>query len=87
MCLPVIPPTLRSKYTGVSFPEKGRCSLDKKISHQYRMVATTPKDPSAPVSVAFSDIVDYSCLNGWSCGNIAISTQDTAQVESTFGIV
>jgi len=74
-----IPPALRGRYKGVAFPERGKCSLDPQISHQYRMVASAPGVVGDAVSVAFSDIVNYSCLNGWACGNIAITPHDVAQ--------
>eukprot|EP00040_Diaphanoeca_grandis_P044761 m.13476 g.13476 ORF g.13476 m.13476 type:complete len:492 (-) comp9745_c0_seq1:116-1591(-) len=34
--------------------------------------------PQHGVDVHFTDIINYSCLNGWSCGNIAATTESIA---------
>ena len=43
------------------------------VVHQYRLnVEAGPK-------VTYSDIIDYSCLNGWACGNIAATPHAISQ--------
>jgi CubicO group peptidase (beta-lactamase class C family) len=71
-----------TSYAGVRFPVKGVCSVDPMVVHQYRMqilnatqhIGSSSKGGDTiahEYTVRYSDIVDYSCLNGWTCGNIA----------------
>ena len=71
----VIPKDLRASMNGIVFPGKGKCSKDPSIIHQYHLGSRSSKaDPH--YRVQFSDIIDYSCLNGWTCGNIAATVGD-----------
>lgn len=57
----------------------GKC-LSYPVAHQYaRQIHPAPADaPDEPDTVMFYDMIDYSCLNGWSMGNIAASSKDLA---------
>lgn len=66
----------RRKYSDVSFPEKGRCSQDNRIVHQYSLLSLAGAQPA--LNVSFVDIVGKSCLNGWTCGNIATTVGTAA---------
>jgi D-alanyl-D-alanine carboxypeptidase len=75
-------PTLHKTLADTSFPERGKCSMDPHIPHQYRMSVTQPPAGSPngtyPI-VQFSDIINVSCLNGWTCGNIAVPVKDVVE--------
>ena len=62
---------LREEYTGTSFPGRGLCSKDPLIIHQY---ANTPYrwGNNNDFKYTFWDIVNTSCLNGWTCGNVSV---------------
>lgn len=57
------------RYTEVAFPERGPCSKDKQIVHQYslRVDNLTATKGSGGVVVTHADILQDSCLNGWTC--------------------
>ena len=57
------------RYTEVAFPERGPCSKDKQIVHQYslRVDNLTATEGSGGVVVTHADILQDSCLNGWTC--------------------
>eukprot|EP00037_Helgoeca_nana_P017714 m.168436 g.168436 ORF g.168436 m.168436 type:complete len:501 (+) comp24113_c0_seq1:45-1547(+) len=69
--LSVLPPSLQTELTalGIEFPLLGPCSDHPKICHQY---AAWHVDDQ-PHQLHFFDIDDASCLNAWTCGNIAAS--------------
>jgi CubicO group peptidase (beta-lactamase class C family) len=68
---------LRPGYEGkVAFPDMELCSAVNMSSHQYRLNTTVDKingTNSSQVVAHFYDILNTSCLNGWTEGNI-IST-------------
>lgn len=67
---------MRERYQGVAFPMRGPCSADPSIVHQYRPEVVNGSDGVVATHV---DIVDYSCLNTWTAGNIAATVSDVAQ--------
>lgn len=69
--LSVLPRALQTelKSLGIEFPLLGPCSDHPAICHQY----AAWHEPDQPNQIHFFDIDDVSCLNGWSCGNIAAS--------------
>ena len=78
---------LRAKFAETAFPGPGPCSQDHRIVHQY---ATTPYsktkhgrhnpiNPTVAQNLTIKDLINGSCLNGWTCGNIAASPADIAQ--------
>ena len=71
---------LRARYKDVAFPEKGPCSKTKGVVHQYslRVDNMTARTGVGGVVTTHADILDDSCLNGWTCGNIAASAESTA---------
>ena len=79
----VFPPDVRADMNGTAFPGPGPCSNDPLIAHQY---ATWPPRRHAPrpgeavdTNITVIDIVGHSCLNGWTCGNIAATPRDIAR--------
>ena len=69
---------LRKEYTGTNFPGRGLCSKDPSIIHQY---ANTPYrwGNNKLLNYTFLDIVNTSCLNGWTCGNVSVKQQQYHQ--------
>eukprot|EP00040_Diaphanoeca_grandis_P021185 m.112851 g.112851 ORF g.112851 m.112851 type:complete len:518 (-) comp28222_c1_seq2:50-1603(-) len=65
----VLKASQRVEYENVSFPVKGKCSKDPQVVHQYRFSVNA--NANREVIASHTDIVDYSCLNGWACGSIA----------------
>merc|ERR1711934_452621 len=66
----------KARYTGLSFPGPGPCSLDPLIVHQYANMPYkwTPHGSAGNRgggNITYTDIYNNSCLNGWVCGNIA----------------
>ena len=79
----VFPPDVRKMMAGTAFPGPGPCSDDPLIVHQYASEPyhrSKPRQPpdGPPVNVTIVDIRNNSCLNGWTCGNIAATTKDIA---------
>eukprot|EP00039_Didymoeca_costata_P031066 m.32957 g.32957 ORF g.32957 m.32957 type:complete len:527 (-) comp8472_c0_seq1:3912-5492(-) len=84
----IFPPHLRPEFNQTSFPGKGPCSKDPSIIHQYVMSNPPPWDSKhhkGPVpnlnetlNITIVDLDYGSCLNGWTCGNIAASASDIA---------
>jgi CubicO group peptidase (beta-lactamase class C family) len=75
--LSVLPAPLRMNLNGTTFPMRGQCSLDPLMVHQYRPVVSA--GPSRERVITVSDIYNDSCLNGWTCGNIAATPIDVAR--------
>eukprot|EP00467_Chlorarachnion_reptans_P015528 CAMPEP_0114498560 /NCGR_PEP_ID=MMETSP0109-20121206/6939_1 /TAXON_ID=29199 /ORGANISM="Chlorarachnion reptans, Strain CCCM449" /LENGTH=398 /DNA_ID=CAMNT_0001676049 /DNA_START=253 /DNA_END=1449 /DNA_ORIENTATION=+ len=72
----IIPDALADRYKHVIFPLSGACSKHPNVSHQYWHY-------SQSYSVIyeynmFVDLYEESCLNGWTCGNIAASGESLA---------
>lgn len=66
--LSVIPAALRAHYDGaITFPTFGSCLSHPGIIHQYAWWV----EENDLKSLHFFDISKTSCLNGWTCGNIA----------------
>ena len=59
------------------FPKGGRCSsyAAQGMAHQY---GVTVKKGFLDVKIHFFDLFETSCLNGWTCGNIAAAPTDVA---------
>eukprot|EP00854_Cymbomonas_tetramitiformis_P024663 gene24663-30009_t len=68
----IIPEELRKDYGDTLFPKLGRC-LEYPVAHQY---ALRPVESDNHTKYVFYDMIDYSCLNGWTMGNIATSGHD-----------
>jgi hypothetical protein len=67
--LSVIPPTLRRHFSATTFPKLGRCQQYPTIAHQY---GSYPQRTSTGQTVnRIFDLIDDSCLNGWTMGNVA----------------
>eukprot|EP00466_Bigelowiella_natans_P009871 jgi/Bigna1/81775/fgenesh1_pg.84_\ len=72
----IIPENLQSRYVDTIFPKGGPCTKYDNISHQYLSYrAVYSKIYSYNL---YSDMIQYSCLNGWTCGNIASTGQNLA---------
>lgn len=74
----VLPADLLDKFEGATFPEKGKCLDDPKIVHQYNFSSVLRPGSTDEVDVSYSDIIGFSCLNGWACGSIAATTSSVA---------
>jgi CubicO group peptidase (beta-lactamase class C family) len=74
----VLPLSLRAKSTAL-FPLRGPCSkyADKGMVHQYAPKIEKGSFQSYAVT-GFRDFFSDSCLNGWTCGNIAARPLDIA---------
>mmetsp|Transcript_26472 Transcript_26472/g.69640 ORF Transcript_26472/g.69640 Transcript_26472/m.69640 type:complete len:526 (+) Transcript_26472:165-1742(+) len=81
----VIPAGLRDGYPDLMFPGEGPCSLDPLIIHQYgtpnnlRSHHGAHFNPNTTVNLTLWDLYDNSCLNGWTCGNIAAAPSNVAR--------
>ena len=64
------PPLRESLGGGVDFMGPGLCSSHDGVSHQYTTTQSTSASPYW-MTTSFVDLFDTSCLNGWTCGNIA----------------
>eukprot|EP00040_Diaphanoeca_grandis_P016946 m.87873 g.87873 ORF g.87873 m.87873 type:complete len:569 (+) comp26133_c0_seq1:109-1815(+) len=86
----VLPPSIRESYKYTGFPGNGPCTLDPDIVHQYTSspnYRSLHKKGGKPVTnvtqnITISDLIHGSCLNGWTCGNIAASPVDIARFHS-----
>jgi hypothetical protein len=71
------------RYPDLTFPGEGPCSKDPLIVHQYGTAASIRKEtfpPDAPpINITFYDLYNDSCLNGWTCGNIAAAPSNVAR--------
>jgi CubicO group peptidase (beta-lactamase class C family) len=76
--LSVLPAALRNKSTAF-FPLRGPCAqyADKGVVHQYAPIVSWKLLPPG-LTVQFRDIFADSCLNGWTCGNMAARPLDLA---------
>jgi D-alanyl-D-alanine carboxypeptidase len=75
----VIPASMQAEYPGTHFfSESGWCSTDPLIVHQYANSPYTFWESVKVTNYTFYDIVNTSCLNGWTFGNIAATPLDIA---------
>jgi hypothetical protein len=72
--LDVIPPERRHLYQEIAFSKLGTCESNPAIAHQF--MGGTDQTTGHPI---IFDLLHYSCLNGWSMGNVAASGHDLAQ--------
>ena len=49
-----------------------------RIVHQYNFSSVLQPGSTDKVDVSYSDIIGFSCLNGWACGSIAATTDSVA---------
>ncbi len=63
-------PDQRMRWNRTSFPMMGRCS-EYEVAHTYSVV-------SVNTTATFYDYSPTSCLNGWTCGNMAASAHNIA---------
>lgn len=49
-----------------------------RIVHQYNFSSVLRPGSTDEVDVSYSDIIGFSCLNGWACGSIAATTSSVA---------
>lgn len=73
--LPVHLQTAPVYASGVSFPGKVSCRDVPDVAHQYDYEVLQVANSTV---VKFSDIIGASCLNGWTCGNIAATVESVA---------
>jgi len=66
--LSILPSSFRNHYNSTTFPKLGRCTQYPTIAHQYSSYIR--QDGSRTVNQIF-DLIDDSCLNGWTMGNVA----------------
>jgi CubicO group peptidase (beta-lactamase class C family) len=71
--LSVIPESLRAQFNHTTFPSGGPCSSYDSVIHQYHLAYDR-----AQKGLVFNDLIEDSCLNGWTFGNIAASALDVA---------
>jgi CubicO group peptidase (beta-lactamase class C family) len=74
--LSVLPGKLRPKFNRTLFPKLGKCSTYGSIGvvHQYAVDASKYQWGQ----ISWFDMMPFSCLNGWTCGNIAAAPVDLA---------
>lgn len=81
--LTVLPEDIRGQYNRTAFPGRGPCSKDPMIVHQYANIpykwVSHGSATGTGGNITFLDIVNNSCLNGWTCGNIAAGPIDIAR--------
>jgi len=78
----VFPPKIRGNYHGTNFHGSGPCSDDNMIVHQYlptKIQKSKKINNSIHVNLTIVDIYNNSCLNGWVCGNVAVTPLDAAR--------
>eukprot|EP00729_Bicosta_minor_P002189 gene2189-5403_t len=79
----VLPKKVKGNYNHTEFPIRGLCSKHPNIVHQYNAWWGEAKgwipQPNESVKVNITDLDKDSCLNGWTCGNIAASPGDIAR--------
>jgi D-alanyl-D-alanine carboxypeptidase len=63
-------PEQHRRWNRTSFPRLGRCA-DYDVASQWAYMLSPP-------AAVFYDFKQYSCLNGWTCGNIAARASDVA---------
>ena len=74
----ILPPVLRSELADLTFPLLGPCSAYEHVSHQYAATFNQIEAPGYWNTIEWLDIFDFSCLNGWTMGNLAATTSDTS---------
>eukprot|EP00954_Amorphochlora_amoebiformis_P029313 1392984-Amorphochlora_amoeboformis.AAC.1 len=88
--LGVLSPEDRNRYGHTSFAGKGPCSKTPHMAHQFlakifMVIIFYEEDHSSGLINPkteyrlYEDIIDDSCLNGWTCGNIISTGGDAAQ--------
>ena len=79
----VLPKKVKGNYNHTEFPIRGLCSKHPNIVHQYNAWWGEAKgwipQPNESIKVNITDLDKDSCLNGWTCGNIAASPGDIAR--------
>jgi hypothetical protein len=71
----IIPATRKHLYNETIFMGTGRCHEHPRVASQWIQPAHSLEKPD---ELAFYDLLNYSCLNGWSMGNLAASGKDLA---------
>lgn len=74
----VIPDALKAtgNYNTLTFLQNGPCSQYSDVAHQYAY--SNKMNGDQIVATEIFDLDDYSCLNGWTCGNVAASAKALA---------
>ena len=62
----------------LTFPLLGKCSDYANVSHQFAATFDQSEAPGYWTTIHWNDIYEFSCLNGWTMGNIAAASSDTA---------
>jgi len=80
----VFPKSVKANYNHTEFPGRGLCSDHPNIVHQYNAwygngTKWMPSKDDTIIKVNITDLYKDSCLNGWTCGNIAASPGDIAR--------
>jgi CubicO group peptidase (beta-lactamase class C family) len=72
----VLPKRLQAEFNRTLFPLLGQCSKygSKGMVHQYAVDGSRYYQGE----ISWVDIMPFSCLNGWTCGNIAAAPVDLA---------
>ena len=70
-----VPEHLRKKFKDTVFPMRGKCSDYPNIAHTY---AQKSRNNWPGLEIGYHDMWNTSCSNGWTSGNIAISSHDAA---------
>lgn len=74
----VIPKELRHEFTRTHFPLIGKCNKVPDMANQYIMRSETIDGNPDHYRMYWKDLIDYSCLNGWTMGNVALPAIDQA---------
>jgi len=75
----VIPEDLRDDFTRTHFALLGKCNEIPGMVQQYHDVwKTETMDGQKINQVSWTDIINHSCLNGWTMGNIALPAIEQA---------
>ena len=75
----VLPEELRTSgaFNRTLFPIKGQCQ-DYVTQGMIRQYKSEIRASFTGLVVDIKDITEFSCLNGWTCGNVAAAARDTA---------
>eukprot|EP00939_MAST-03C_sp_MAST-3C-sp1_P001938 g1938.t1 len=74
----ILPKEFEQNVPGLTFPLLGKCADYKNVSHQFAAMFNSNEAPGYWTTISWEDIYDFSCLNGWTMGNIASTADDTA---------
>eukprot|EP00750_Incisomonas_marina_P024027 INCI5078.11.p1 GENE.INCI5078.11~~INCI5078.11.p1 ORF type:complete len:491 (-),score=55.96 INCI5078.11:2447-3919(-) len=72
-----LPAPLQKPLENLTFPLLGPCASFANVVHQFT-ANLTESSSQAWMNIAYEDLIDGSCLNGWTMGNLAATPQALA---------